>query len=269
VTYHEEREGSWSLTLLLGIGTVVLFERRFRGEPPLFECHAFEEVQVDGNCLFVQSFIIDPGFADPALGFLFQEHLEEVSQGLVADDLLDEFIVVFLALKQFGVGVDSLANLDAFDPHNLITFEVGQEGLAEVLGDVLGVAEMFGMFFLHELVLFEFFENVDLLILILFLRLVLVVRVVGGSSVLGLSRRQLRRPGGQVDGVIVLDRVFLVLVDNLGHLLDGVPLHFAEMVLDFQFGRVFFWCQGQVEVVLVVPIKATERKLFLSQYLFG
>ena len=142
-------------------------------------------------------------------------------------------------------------------------FQEGNEGLAKVLGDVLGVSEVVRVSFfgVPSLLL----ENVNLLII----GFAVFVTVVGGNCVFGLS--------GQLLGVIVgltlrdtkrvgiLNGVNLVLVDDFRNFFHLVAVHLAEMVLDLKFGGDFLMDQGELKVVLVVPIYTIELELLLRQ----
>ena len=102
--------------------------------------HALEEIQIDADCLFVQSFIVNSWLADPVLRLSLQKHAEKVPQNFVADDFLDEFIVVFFPFQQFVVDVDALSDPYPFHSFNFVWFEVGEKALADIFGDVFGVS---------------------------------------------------------------------------------------------------------------------------------
>lgn len=212
----------------------------------------------------MQTLVIDPRLTNPFLCFLFQEHPEKVPKCLTADDFFDKFVVVFIAFQKAIVGGDALADAVGLHVRYFVRFQEGQKSLTEIFGDIFCISDkLFRFLISEEFILLLLFENVDLLIFIL------VVTVVGGGSVLGLSARQLSLSRGHVQRIIVLNRVFLVLVDDFCDLLDGVSCHLAEVVLDLQFGGVFFGCEGEVEVVFVVPVEPLEAKLLLSQDLLG
>lgn len=106
-------------------------------------------------------------------------------------------------------------------------------------------------------------EDVNLLII----GFAVLVTVVGGNRILGLSRQLLGMIVGlalrNAERVGILNGVNLVLVDNFGDLFHLVAIHLAEMVLDLEFGGDFFMDQGELKVVLVVPIYAVELELLL------
>lgn len=49
-----------------------------------------------------------------------QKHAEKVPQNFVADDFLDEFIVVFFPFQQFVVDVDALSDPYPFHSFNFV-----------------------------------------------------------------------------------------------------------------------------------------------------
>ncbi len=57
-----------------------------------------EEIQVDVDGLIVEILVVDSGLADPIASLCLQEVAEDISKGLVADDLLYQIVVVFLTL---------------------------------------------------------------------------------------------------------------------------------------------------------------------------
>jgi hypothetical protein len=122
---------------------------------------------------------------------------------------------------------------------------------------------LFGFLVSEEFIFLLFFEDVD------FFVLVLVVTVIGRGSILGFPAWELRLSRRQVQGIVVLDAIFLVLVDDFRDLLDSVSCHLAKMVLYFELSRVFFRGERQVEVVFVVPIETLEAELLLSQDLLS
>lgn len=146
---------------------------------------------------------------------------------------------------------------------DFLGFQEGNEGLAKVLGDVLGVPEVVRVSFfgVPSLLL----EDVNLLIV----GFAVFVTVVGGNCVLGLSRQLLGVIVGlalrDAERVGILNGVNLVLVDNFSDFFHLVAVHLAEMVLDLKFGGDFFMDQGELKVVLVVPIYAVELELLLRQ----
>lgn len=149
----------------------------------------------------------------------------------------------------------------AFKIVDFFRFQEGDEGLAKVLGDVLGVPEVVDVSFFGVASLL--LEDVDLLII----GFAVLVTVVGGNRILRLSGQLLGMIVGlalrNAEGVSILNGVNLVLVDNFSDLFHLVAVHLAEVVLDLEFGGDFFMDQGELKIVLVVPIYAVELELLL------
>ncbi len=97
--------------------------------------------------------------------------------------------------------------------------------------------------------------------------------IVGGDCILGLPGELFRLANylifGDAKGVGILDGVNLVLVDDFCDFLDRVAVHFAEVVLYFEFGGSVFLQQGEVEVILVLPVNAAQMKLLFSEDALG
>ena len=108
-------------------------------------------------------------------------------------------------------------------------------------------------------------EDVNLLIV----GFAVLVAVVGGNRVLGLPWQLLGvivgLALGNAERVGILNGVDLVLVDDFRDLFHLVAVHLAEVVLDLEFGGDFFVDQGELKVVLVVPVYAVELELLLRQ----
>lgn len=267
---HSKRRPCWmSLTFFVTVGFVLFRGWRIRRITFLLEVHAFKKIQIDADGLFVQGFIVYSWLTDPVLGFSLQEHSEQVPKCLISNYLLNQFVVVFLSLQHLVVYVNPISDPYPLDSRHLVRLQVCQKSLAKIFSNVFSVSEMLSLFLLNKLVLLQFFEYVYFFVIRLLFKLVFVVRVVGRSSILRFTRHHLSCSRRQVKGVVVLYGIFLVFVDDLSHFFDCVTLHFAEMVLDFQFSWVFFGGQWQVKVVLIMPIEAPKRELLFSENFFG
>jgi hypothetical protein len=68
-----------------------------------------------------------------------------------------------------------------------------------------------------------------------------------------------------VKRIVILNRIFLVSVDDICALLNGVTSHFAEVILYLQLRWVVPRGQSQVKVVLIMPLQTLKGKLLLRE----
>ena len=121
---------------------------------------------------------------------------------------------------------------------HLLGFKVVDEGLTEVLGDVLGVPgelAVTAIFFVDDEPLFWIFENIYFFILMAFLFLILITAVSGSFLLVLLGL-------GSILVVLVieaqcidiLDGKDFVLIGDFSDLPDFVGLHLAEVIFNFE-----------------------------------
>ena len=197
-----------------------------------------EQIKINVDGFIMQFFIVNSRFADPISSLRLQKEFEDVAKGLAADDFLNKIIVVFLTLQQGVVCADGLPNELSLEHAHLFGFKKRDKSFTEIFGNILSVSQMVLFTFLAHTSSSHFLENIHFLSVVFVFSIVLVA-IIGGSSIFLLSGKLFylvhRLIFWHAKRVCILDGVNFILIDNFGNFFNCVTVHFAEMVLNFQF----------------------------------
>ena len=210
--------------------------------------------------------IIDFRLIYPILSFFLQEQSEQVSKDIISNHFFDKFVVVFLPLEESLILSNPVFYTTTRNSNDFTWSQVTEECFAKIFRNVFCISQSFRSLSFLSSRSFWFLKNINFFVRNLFFPFILIVTIICRCGILSLSCQCAVRRHAQ--GIVVLNVIFLIFVENLSILFDSVASHLTEMILNLEFSGVFTVAKREIELVLILPVESFERKLLLGKYFF-